>query len=88
MPFFYLKKGFIGFVSKSNINDEIECKIIPPVGHNSLKYISSNENNKIIKEDLSKFNINSASNGELVWTDNNNTYLDNLNLLVDYLCIL
>ena len=49
MPFFYLKKGFIGFVNKSNINDEIECKIIPPVGHNSLKYISSNENNKIIK---------------------------------------
>ena len=23
-----------------------------------------------------------------VWTDNNTTYLDNLNILVDYLCIL
>jgi hypothetical protein len=90
MPIFYLKKGFMGIVnkSKSNENDELECKIIPPVGHKSLKFITSNEYNEIIKEELSKFNINSAANGELSWSDNNNTYLDNLNIMVDYLCIL
>ena len=91
MPIFYLKNGFMGLVTKpnnyNNDNDLYECKIIPPIGHKCLQFISSSESNKDIEKEILPFKINNASNGQISWYDNNN-YLANLNKMVDYLCIL
>lgn len=88
MPIFYLKKGFIGFIRKTNENDLYECKIIPPIGHKSLQFISSNESNKDIEEEILPFKINSAANGEITWIDDNNNYLNNFNIIIEYLSII
>jgi hypothetical protein len=87
MPIFYLKKGFMGMVIKSIENDLYECKIIPPAGHKSLKYISSNKSNKDIENENLPFKINSASNGQISWFDNNN-YMNNFDIMIEYLSII
>ena len=88
MPIFYLKKGFIGMIIKTNENDLYECKIIPPIGHNSLKYISSNKSCKDIESENLPFKIISASNGEIIWYDNNNNYMNNFDIMIEYLSII
>jgi hypothetical protein len=97
MPIFYLKYGFMGVVTKpynnyynnnNNQNDDLyECKIIPPIGHKSLKFITSSDSNKDFEKENLPFKINNASNGQISWFDNNN-YLANLNIMVEYLCII
>jgi hypothetical protein len=90
MPIFYLKNGFMGVVTKpnnNNVDNLYECKIIPPIGHKSLKFISSSNSNKDIENEILPFKINNASNGQISWYDNNN-YLANLNIMVEYLCII
>jgi len=87
MPIFYLNKGFMGIILKSNESDIYECKIIPPAGHKSLKYISSNVSNKDIETENLPFKINSAANGEISWYDNNN-YMNNFHIMIEYLSII
>jgi hypothetical protein len=88
MPIFYLKKGFMGMIFKTNENDLYECKIIPPIGHKCLQFISSNESNKDIEKEILPFKINSAANGEITWYDNNNNYMDNFHIIIEYLSII
>jgi hypothetical protein len=87
MPIFYLKYGFIAMVLKSNELDIYECKLIPPAGHKSLKYISSNKSNIDIENEVLPFKINSAANGEVSWFDNNN-YMNNFHIMIEYLSIM
>ena len=90
MPIFYLKNGFMAMVMKSksneneNQNNLYECKIIPPIGHKSLQYISSDKSNIDIENENLPFKINSAVNGQISWFDNNN-YLNHMNIMVEYL---